>query len=535
MSKFIEMEKLKFFILGLLIGNFICAIKSEGEFKITGEIITPYEKKEWQTPESEIDRYVFNTLKKLGIQPSYPCSDEVFIRRVYLDTIGILPEPEEVKSFINDTNSNKRKLLIDKLLEREEFAEYISMKWCDILRIKSEFPINLWPNGVQAYHTWILNSLKENNPYDKFVRELLTSSGSNFRNPPVNFYRAVQGRNPASIASAVCLTFMGVRFDNFPEEIKIGLSNFFSKISYKKSLEWKEEIVYFNSENKEPIEAIFPDGTKVKIPPDKDPREIFADWLIRPQNPYFAKNIVNRIWSWLFGRGIIHEPDDIRPNNPPVIPELLSYLEKELIKSNYDLKQIYRLILNSRTYQQSFIPRSTDPEAEKYFAFYPCRRLEAEVLLDIISKITGKGEEYVSQIPEPYTFIPENQRNVLLADGSITGSFLELFGRPPRDTGYESERNNKINDAQIRYLLNSSDLHKKIKTSSYICQLMRKTRGDKRKIIEEIYLSLLSRYPLQSEIEILEGYFQKEGTSINQAIEDIIWAIINSKEFLYRH
>lgn len=522
---FIEMRRNWILILNLLIINFGFAEK----------IIIPYEKEKWETVETEIDKIVFSTLKKYKIEPANPSSDEVFIRRVYLDLLGTLPEPEEVIGFLNDKNLDKRKQLIDKLLERDEFAEYWSLKWCDILRVKSEFPINLWPNSVQAYHRWILNSLKENKPYDKFVRELLTSSGSNFRNPPVNFYRAVQGKNPASIASAVCLTFLGIRYEKLPVEIQRGMCNFFAKIGYKKTLEWKEEIVYFDQNNKESLTGIFPDGTKIIIPPDKDPREIFADWLIRPDNPYFSKNIVNRIWAWIFGRGIIHEPDDIRPDNFPSIPELLSYLEKEFIKSNYDLRHIYKLILNSRTYQQSFIPKTNNPEGEKYFAFYPIQRIPAEVLLDIIWKFTGIGEEYISQIPEPYTIIPSNRKNVLLADGSITSSFLELFGRPPRDTGYENERNNRVNEDQIRYLLNSSELYRKIQNSQNLRKLILQKRGDYQGIIEIIYLTLLSRYPQKEEMETLKSYFKKEGIDTKQAVEDIVWAIINSKEFLYKH
>jgi len=494
-----------------------------------------YEQKDWTIPENGIDRYVFSNLNKLGITPAFQCSDYVFIRRVYLDIVGTIPEPEEVKNFINDKNPEKRKILIDKLLDKEEFAEYLSMKFCDILRIKSEFPINLWPNGAQAYYNWILQSLKENKPYDKFVREILTSSGSNFRNPAVNFYRAVQGRTPESIAQAVCLTFMGVRYEKLPENVRKNLSKFFSKISYKKTLEWKEEIVYFNPENNEIIEAVFPDGTKVKIQPDKDPRIVFANWLINENNPYFSKNIVNRIWSWLFGRGIIHEVDDIREDNKPSIPELLNYLEREFIRSNYNIKHIYRLILNSRTYQQSFIPQSKNPDIEKYFAYYPPRRLEAEVLLDILCKITQSGIEYISQVPEPYTIIPPDRKNILLYDGTITNDFLELFGRPPRDTGYESERNNEISVEQLRYLLNSSSLFKKIQSSQYIKKIIVDSNWNKRKTIENIYLALLSRYPTVSEIEILENYFNKKGLNFNQAVEDIVWAIINSKEFLYKH
>lgn len=501
----------------------------------SAEVISPYEISEWPVPETEIDRLVLKKLTEKGIKPASPCSDEVFIRRVYLDVIGTLPEPDEVREFLEDKTPDKRKKLIEKLLESDTFADYWSLKWCDILRVKAEFPINLWPNAVQAYHRWIRDALKINMPYDIFVRKLLTSSGSNFRVPPVNFYRAVQGRNPLSIAGAVALTFMGTRIEKWDEEKKEGMAAFFSRISYKKTDEWKEEIVYFNPSPSGTVDAVFPDGKKVNIPPDTDPRIVFADWLIRDDNPYFAKNIVNRIWAYLIGRGIIHEPDDIRDDNPPSNPELLAYLEKELIKSRYDLKHIYRLILNSRTYQQSFIPASTYPEAEKYFAYYPVRRIEAEVLLDIFCKIGGKGEEYISRIPEPFTFIPRYQRNILLADGSITGPFLELFGRPSRDTGMESERNNSITVAQQMYLLNSSELYRRIQSSDILRRISVSVRGDRKEAIRRIYILLLSRYPTEEEIKTGEAYFQKEGISFKTAIEDIVWAIINSKEFLYKH
>lgn len=502
---------------------------------ISPEVILPYEMDVWKTPETEIDRYVFTKLKEKGIQPANPCSDEVFIRRIYLDVTGTPPEPEEVKKFLNDKNPDKRKLLIDKLLDSDTFADYWSLKWCDILRVKAEFPINLWPNAVQAYHRWIRDALRENMPYDKFVRALLTSSGSNFRVPPVNFYRAVQGRDPVSIAGAVALTFMGTRIDKWDEDKKKEMAVFFSRISYKKTDEWKEEIVYLNPAPCEEIIAVLPDGKQVKIPPDTDPRNVFADWLINDNNPYFAKNIVNRVWFWLLGRGIIHPADDIREDNPPSNPELLEYLEKELIKSYYDLRHIYRIILNSRTYQQSFIPQTDNSDAEKYFAYYPVRRLEAEVLLDILCKIGGTGVEYVSPIPEPFTFIPRYQRNILLADGSITGPFLELFGRPSRDTGLESERNNRITEAQQMYLLNSSELHRKIQSSAVLRRISALSKQNPEEAVKNVYLVLLSRYPTDEEINRCKEYFQKEGVPFKEKIEDITWAIINSKEFLYRH
>jgi len=275
------------------------------------------------TPEGKIDELVFGTLKQLGIQPANVCSDEVFVRRVYLDVIGTLPTAQEAREFLLDRDPNKRRALVDRLLQREEFADYWAMKWCDLLRVKAEFPINLWPNAVQAYHRWIRESIKENMPYDRFVREMLTSSGSNFRDPQVNFYRAIQSRGPQAVARAVGLTFMGVRAENWTEDRLSGMAAFFSQVGYKRTAEWKEEIVFFDSlkareagGNGGSAAAVFPDGTRVRLSPGKDPREVFADWLITPENPWFARNAVNRTWYWLLGRGIIHEPDDIRPDNP---------------------------------------------------------------------------------------------------------------------------------------------------------------------------------------------------------------------------
>ena len=236
---------------------------------------------------------------------------------MYLDVIGTLPTPEEASQFLADQDPDKRAALIDRLLERNEFADYWAMKWSDLLRVKSEFPINLWPNAVQAYYRWIHTSIAENLPYDRFVRQLLVSSGSNFRVPEVNFYRAVQSKEPQTIAQAVALTFMGARAGNWPKARLDGMAAFFSQIGYKSTAEWKEEIVYFDPQKAAPGgRRVFPDGQPARLAPGQDPREVFANWLLAPENPWFARNIVNRIWYWLLGRGIIHEPDDIRPDNP---------------------------------------------------------------------------------------------------------------------------------------------------------------------------------------------------------------------------
>ena len=324
-------------------------------------------------PRGKIDELVFARLKRLGIQPSYVCSDAVFLRRAFLDVIGTLPTPEEASQFLADRDPAKRTALIDRLLEREEFADYWAMKWSDLLRIKAEFPINLWPNAAQAYHRWIRASLRENKPYDRFVRELLTESGSNFRVPQVNFYRAMQSREPQAVAQAVALAFMGARAEKWPKERLAGMAAFFNQIAYKYTGEWKEEIVFFDPSKPAGAAARqFPDGTRpAATAAGRDPREVFADWLIAPKNPWFARSIVNRAWSWLVGRGIVHEPDDIRPDNPPVNPELLAYLEQELVTARYDLKHVFRLILNSKTYQLSSIPRTDQRRSRRQLRLLP--------------------------------------------------------------------------------------------------------------------------------------------------------------------
>lgn len=487
------------------------------------------------TTPTAMDALVHANLQAHGLVPAVVCSDEVFFRRVHLDLLGMLPEPQEVLAFLRDTQPDKRARCIDALLCRDEFSEYWSMKWCDLLRVKAEFPINLWPNAVQAYHRWIRGALQSNMPYDAFARALLTSSGSNFHAPPVNFYRAVQGKDSAAIAAAVGLTFMGTRLDAWPDQQRADMAVFFSRLTFKETDEWKEEIVCLDPAPADPLDAVLPDGARVRISSQEDPRVVFADWLIAPDNEWFARNIVNRVWSWLLGRGIIHEPDDIRPDNSPVNPELLAYLESELVQSGYDLRHIYRLILNSTTYQQSSVPPVQRPDAEALFACYPVRRLEAEVLRDILNTLLGTRESYSSMIPEPFTHIPEHHRAVALSDGSITSAFLETFGRPPRDTGLESERSGQPTEAQRLYLLNSSEVHRSIAKNKRLRQILVSSRGKPRRGIEQIYLMILSRFPADEEIAVVTGYLQAGQVTPQQAAEDLVWALINAKEFLYRH
>ena len=505
---------------------------------LPGGKLTIYETRTSMMAQNPIDPIVFGQLRNLKIVPANVCSDAVFVRRVFLDVIGTLPTLDEAREFLEDKSPGKRSALIDRLLARDEFPEYWAMKWGDLLRIKAEFPVNLWPNAVQTYHHWVRTCLRDNVPYDQFVRQLLTSNGSNFRVAPVNFYRAMQSRDPEGIAHAVALTLMGARAEKWPSDRQTGLAAFFSQVGYKSTAEWKEDIVFWDpgkATNNLWQSAIFPDGTPVELKTDRDPREVFADWLISAKNPWFTENIVNRIWSWLLGRGIIHEPDDIRPDNPPSNPELLAFLQREFVLHQYDFKYLYRLILNSKTYQLSVVPQSANPVAEANFAFYPLRRLDAEVLIDALNEITGTTERYSSPIPEPFTYIPDKQRAIELADASVTSSFLELFGRSQRATGLESERNNRPTAAQWLHLLNSSHIENKIERSQKLQALASGKKNILRDTITNYYLTFLSRYPTEDEVKITLAYAKSNAGQERDALVDLAWALLNSEEFLYRH
>jgi len=541
-------------------------------------------------PAGQIDQLVLANLARINVRPLL-CSDGVFVRRVYLDVIGTLPSAKEAREFIQDpATATKRSRLIEHLLTRDEFADYWALRWSDVLRIKAEFPINLWPNAAQAYHRWVLASVATNKPYDQFARELLTASGSNFRVGPANFFRAMQNRKPDGIAAAVALTLMGTRTDGWPAERREGLAVFFSQIGYKPTSEWKEEHVFWDplgtstavgntapgraavnaigttpppapgatapeSPTRLSAKAIFPDGTECPLSPDRDPREVFADWLITPQNPWFTRNIANRVWAWLLGRGIIHEPDDLRPDNPPSNPALLAFLERELVEHHYDLRPLYRLILNSQTYQLSSMPRFPTPVACANFASYPLRRLDAEVLIDAINQVTGSSDLYTSPIPEPFTYIPENKPAIAIADGSITSPFLALFGRSARTTGMLDEKDNKPIPAQWLHLLNSSHIQRKLEQGPRLKALLDAGRNQGA-MVEELYLTILSRFPTPEEIKTAETYGQGQPprpapaatagkptappgkTGVNQRREDwvdLTWSLLNSTEFLYRH
>ena len=328
------------------------------------------------------------------------------------------------------------------------------------------------------------------------------------------------------------------------------MAAFFSHVGYKETAEWKEEIIFFDPtltfadpKTGSPVQARLPDGTAATLSDIRDPRMDFADWLV--SSDAFSRNIVNRIWYWLLGRGIVHEPDDFRSDNLPQNEALLDFLAAELKRSGYDLRHIYRIILNSKTYQLSSAHTEENISDEANFSRYYVRRMDAEVLIDAICQITGTTESYSSSIPEPFSWIPENQRSIMLADGSITSPFLELYGRPPRDTGYESERNNTPSSAQKLHMLNSTHIQQKILNNKKLLGVNPQKQGgsgnysggsrsDAERTLEKMYLTILSRYPTEEEKQIALNYF-KTAENRYQAAVDMVWALLNTKEFIFKH
>ncbi len=493
--------------------------------------LSPYEAPAHTTPRSRIDELVQTDLAALALPPAAPCSDAVFVRRVFLDTIGTLPTADEARAFLADRAADKRAALIDRLLAREEFAVYWAMLWSDTLRVKAEFPVNLWPNAAQCYHRWIRDAMHDGLPLDQFARELLTANGSNFRVGPANFWRASANRQPAGLARVVALTFLGERVETWPPEKLAAFAPLFAQLTTKPTREWKEEIVYFDPTlPAPPATTRLPDGSPLTLAREQDPRAAFADWLLRADNPRFARALANRIWSWVLGRGVVHPADDLRPDNPPANPALLDHLAASLVAHRYDLRAFLREVLNSQTYQASSLAPTDDPRAVAHLAFYVPRRLDAEVLADAINQVTGTNENYTSAIPEPFTFIPAEQRAIALPDGSITSAFLEKFGRPTRDTGELAERTATTTTAAQRlHLLNSTHIQRKLTQGPALAALLRRKQP-----VDELYLTFLSRPPAPAERDAVARYL-RDHPQPRRASIDIAWALLNSDEFLLRH
>lgn len=453
------------------------------------------------------------------VYASKSCSDEVFVRRAYLATTGALPTPEKCMQFFNDNRINKREVLIKELLNSELHRDFVVMHWGDILRIKSEFPSNLWPNGVQAYNRWIYAHILHNTPYNLMIRELLLSQGSNFRSPAVNFYRGFQQKTANNFYTNINLLFLGTRNANDNGH------HCFSQIKFKSTKEWKEEIIYLDIHKVLPEEKIqLSDGTTLQLEKETDWRTKYVDWLTSSRNRRFAEVMVNRIWYWVFGKGIVNEVDDWRKDNPPTDAKLLKSLTDYFISSNFNMKLLWQKILLSDDFQDESYPVGN----------YKPQRLPAEVIVDAIASVTGSWQTYHSRVPEPFTYYPPETRAIQLGDGTVSSTELELFGKVSRDVSLESQRNNTITSRQLLYLMNSSDLEQRIRTSQKLKTICQQSKNISQ-LAHAITLLTLSRKATPDEITLYKQYKLQNKMSMKELATDILWMQINSNEFLYNH
>ncbi len=446
-------------------------------------------------------------------------TDEVFLRRTYFTLTGRLPKSEIAEQFLLSKAPDKRTVLINQLVDTEEYARYFVMRWGDILRIKSEFPSNMWPNGVQAYNRWLFERIQSNMPYDAFVKELLLSTGSDFRSAAVNFYRAFPKRTPENIYNNINLLFLGNRKPSDEGEIC------FSQIKFKSTKEWKEEIVYIDYHQKPSINSIkMPDGKTISLAVGDDWRISYVNWLTDKENKRFASVMVNRIWFWLMGKGIVDEPDNWSLQNPPSNPELLNFLTNKFISENFDIKSLIRFILNSAVFQSKVSPEGV----------YEPQRLLSEVIVDGIADVTGIPDLYRSRVPEPFTIYPTGTHAIELGDATVSSSALELFGRASRDVSLENQHVNKLTSKQLLYLMNSSELEDKIRKSPILSKIL-KNNSNRSEILKQISLLTLSRFPTEKEKMLFNDYAEKNNISNRELAFDIMWTEINSYEFLYNH
>ncbi len=490
-------------------------------------------------PEQNIvDKHVWDKLQQLGIQPSAIADDATFLRRAFLDTIGTLPTAAEARAFLADTAANKRSRLIDELLLRPEYADYWAMKWSDILRADK---IKVTPQGTVGLSRWLRKQFAENRPYDEMVREILTVQGSVQSESPAAFFKALDQPDVAS--RAVSQLFLGVRIEcaqchhhpseRWSQDDYAGLAGFFSGVALKKLPEGAEAVVVkAGVDQKHPrtgvlVPARALGATTADFTGVRDRRQVLADWLTKPENPFLTRAIVNRVWAHYLGRGLIDPIDDIRATNPATNEPLMLALEQHFKASHFDLKGLTRLLLNSRVYQLSSLTNDSNRDDEQHFSHASPKAFPAEVLLDAISQTTG--------VPEKFNGWPLGVRSIHVWDNRMPSYFFRIFGRPVRATVCECERSNEPSISQALHLLNSPEVNEKLSHRHGLARKLAASSKSNDEVIDDIYLSTLARFPVAAEKALMTSAFEAAGMTRHQAVEDVLWAVLNTKEFLYNH
>jgi hypothetical protein len=497
-------------------------------------------------PVNFVDTAVFGKLKQLGIPASDVCDDATFLRRVSLDVAGILPTDDEVRQFLSDTSAGKRDRLIDRLLDSTAYADHFANKWNFVLRNKKQGGED--GPGTMLFHQWLWNRMYDNTPYDQFVREIVTASGDPQTNPAVTWYRDVDSTEEQVEDTAQL--FLGLRiqcarchhhpFEKWSQDDYYGMAAFYNRVGKKvipnAAGNVRDRRVFHNegvatASNPRSGKALKPTGLGTpayEIAADTDPRVKLADWMSDPKNPFFAKSLVNRYWKHFFSRGIVEPEDDMRATNPPANPELLDALANHFIQSGFDLKDLVRTICRSRTYQLSALPNDYNANDKQNFSRYYPRRLSAEVLYDAFHQVTGTSENFGG--------MPAGTKAMQLADASNATYFLQVFGQPKGDTACECERSMDANLAQSLHLLNGREIQDKIaRDGARTARLAADTVRSNEEHIRELYRWVFAREPNAEELEVALGYLQKHAENLRGGYEDVVWALINTKEFQFNH
>lgn len=494
----------------------------------------------WNNPAEHnfVDNLVFEKLKQLQILPSDLCSDEEFLRRAYLDVTGRLPTIEETNAYLANSGPDKRNQLIEQLVESDDFADFWTLKWSDILRSNSK---KITAVGTQKFRRWVYDSIRTDKPFDQFARELLTASGSVFENPAANYWRA--SRDPNDAVETTAQLFLGIRiqcakchnhpFERWSQDNYYGIAAAFTRIARQKGDTAEEEVIYpmATGEITQPRT-----GKQMKVhlllkgdvddAAGQDRREVFATWLTSPENPFFARAAVNRIWGHLLGRGIVEPVDDFRDSNPPSNAKLLDELASQFAKNKFSQKWVVKTILKSRTYQLSSRKNNFNKDDEIYNSHANTRLLSAEQLLDSICQVTN--------VPETFAGLPAGTRAVSLADPPTDHYFLKIFGQPQREMACQCERSNESNLSQALQMINGPTVHGKLRADNGRIAIFVKENKPDDEVITTLYLSALSRKPTQAELDAAKRHIAAQQDR-RLALEDVGWAILNSKEFLFQH
>jgi Protein of unknown function (DUF1553)/Protein of unknown function (DUF1549)/Bacterial Ig-like domain (group 2) len=512
-------------------------------------------------PRTIVDRFTQKKWQELGIVPSELCSDETFIRRVYHDITGTLPTPKQVNEFLYDVKAAKndkaraevRDRLVDRLLESPEYSYLFANRWADVLRVKRGNNQNQnRAFGTFAFHNWIRESIANDKPYDQFAREILAAIGDESKAPPTVWFRDLQ--KAEQFVDDACQLFLGVRvacaqchhhpYEKWSQDDYWGMAAFFSQVGRKpapnlgavvQNPQQARQIIFnkgtgtvLNTRTGKSAIMKALDGEPVTLAPGEDPRHRLVDWMVDAKNPFFARAVANRYWAHFFAKGLVDPVDDMRVTNPPSNPELLDALADELVKSKYSLKHLVKLMVKSRTYQLSAMPNEFNKNDKKSFARYYPRRMQAEVLYDAVSQVT--------QSPATFTGLPQDKhapnRAIMLPDEAFPSYFLDVFGRPQRISACECERVSEANLAQVLHLLNSQEIQGKLaRAGGRADQLAKDPRPDAEKVAE-LFVWAFARQPTPVQMDIALANIERNAKNRQLAYENIIWALINTKEFI---